>query len=531
MLRHNAAKKGLTTNGWGGCMFKDVLTVQGLWSYTEADLRMVVAHSVSRRGPRFELREEGGELWVGATESLERGSSFPQMAPPRPLPMVRHNTTPSVVPAQSHEPGGDSLSSVRIGVHTVQSADAADGDGAPVARSPGPSLGHSPARSSTWRCGPVRGAPRGRGNRGGRRYQPRGFVQGVALGEPENWGVTVKQIWDFWHDIKDDLLSYCADHGLDSMFRHVCRRAVCQYDHCSLPHVPMMALTEEEQDEVEDLKPTMHVVVGRYIKPRTMPHSCSYALMVNKDRGLKADTFISHSWNHPFGDFVSTLLDALDQADSVWVCSFALDQNADITEELGSNVLRSPFATALKAANEVILVFDGAVEPLSRSWCVYELYLATICDKKLDGWTHNWSRHLAGSLADRMRDLDVRRCSATNRDDHNRIMEAIRNKEDDVNNKVRKILRSVVKKVGAMSRDQGSPAGQHEHADDNAGEQGRPRGQSTEDQDEDDEGAGDTSWDQAVPGGCLEGDEAADTSWDQGVPEGLDDGGEADGWE
>ena len=59
----------------------------------------------------------------------------------------------------------------------------------------------------------------------------------------------------------------------------------------------------------------------------------------------------------------------------VWICSFALDQNADIGPQLGQGLEECPFALALKQANAVILLINENVEPLERSWCAYELFL------------------------------------------------------------------------------------------------------------------------------------------------------------
>ena len=47
----------------------------------------------------------------------------------------------------------------------------------------------------------------------------------------------------------------------------------------------------------------------------------------------------------------------------VWICSFALDQNADIGPQLGQGLEECPFALALKQANAVILLIDENVEP------------------------------------------------------------------------------------------------------------------------------------------------------------------------
>lgn len=340
----------------------------------------------------------------------------------------------------------------------------------PVDRSPSPCISRSESMpSSAGRGGGGRGrrttcwgkapapAARGKGGRGG--YRASSFVQGVTLAGPEYWAITVKQLCDLWSEIRDDMLLYCSDHQVDDRFRHICRQVPCHHDHHGAAHLPTSALEDQDLAGLHDLEPTMHVVVGRYIKPQTASAGCSYARMLNKGCERLADVFISHCWNHTFGDFVSTLRDALEQEDAVWICSFALDQNSDITAELGSDVQKSPFAVALKESSEVILVIDGSAEPLTRSWCVYEMYLATLLGKKLDVWTHNWSPKLFRQLTDRVTHLDVGNCSASNPKDHARIMQAIKGKEDDVNTGVRRSVVRAMKKVEAMSKDLGSPGG------------------------------------------------------------------------
>lgn len=279
----------------------------------------------------------------------------------------------------------------------------------------------------------------------GRGYDPRGFVQGVEHASPECWAVTVGQISELWNEIKDDLKSYSQDHQLVRQWQHVCINEKCKHDHKDVDSVPKSSLRKEELDSLKPLDPNMHLVVQRYIKPKTFEAGCSYALMLNKG-AQKANVFISHSWGHKFEDFVKTL-ELLDKEETVWVCSFALNQNSDISAELGSNVENSPFAKALKASDKVILVLDETAEPLTRSWCVYELYLATESSKRLDVKTHNYKLEVFHQLAQRVQDLDVCKCSASNPDDHDRIMKAIKSKEEDVNRKVKDIVRDKQKEI------------------------------------------------------------------------------------
>lgn len=120
---------------------------------------------------------------------------------------------------------------------------------------------------------------------------------------------------------------------------------------------------------------------------------------------VEVETFVSHCWNEPFQHFVATL-GTVRLNTGVWVCSFAMPQslglpsrfkpctsytsifwvvafsmqsvsilcllllrNVDISLQLKSEPMRSPFALALLKAECVLLAVDETFEPLRRSWC------------------------------------------------------------------------------------------------------------------------------------------------------------------
>lgn len=272
--------------------------------------------------------------------------------------------------------------------------------------------------------------------------------------DPALWGVTVKQIWNLWEEVEDDLTAYSNSHQLCNVggnFCHVCSQVPCS--HHERP-VSKDSLSQKEQEAFEPLIPNMHLVVSRYIKPRTnlVPRGCSYAALLNQEL-LKANTFVSHSWSHPFGDFASTLKDALDEDEAVWICSFALNQHSDLTAILGPDVFQSPFARALDACTQVILIVDQEVQALTRSWCVFEMYLTDKRGKKLDIWTHDWSKEQFEVLSQSVNALDVRKCSATNVQDHKSILKVIAGTEDELNRKVKKCVGQAQRKIKAMHRD------------------------------------------------------------------------------
>lgn len=64
------------------------------------------------------------------------------------------------------------------------------------------------------------------------------------------------------------------------------------------------------------------------------------------------------SYQENFEDFVWTLQTALSQDDVVWVCSFALNQNADIEQAISGELIDCPFAVALRHAVKQLVVLD-----------------------------------------------------------------------------------------------------------------------------------------------------------------------------
>jgi len=248
--------------------------------------------------------------------------------------------------------------------------------------------------------------------------------------QPQRWGIQLQQLTDFKNEIlneksSENLECYCKAHKftfIRGSCVHVCLSSPCPYgDHRGVPHVPVEGVPPQEH--LQTMLPNMHAVVARELKPRTKPYGCSYALLTNPE-GLEITSFVTHTWEEPFRHFVGTLEMALRPDDVVWVCSFALDQNADIKKLLDSDdLLRSPFAKALRHAPKLVVTLDEQLKVPERSWCAFEL-------EKASQWgipTFMWPYHLTRlqDLEDRVDQLDIRRASATDKTDQERIHQAI----------------------------------------------------------------------------------------------------------
>lgn len=258
--------------------------------------------------------------------------------------------------------------------------------------------------------------------------------------DAHNSGLTVQQIWSLWVDIKDELLDYSRCHLLDADNRHVCREANCKYH-------GVAKSASQGNSELKPMEPNMHLVVSRHVKPLTADkgpdgRGCSYATLLNGACPVPATHFVSHCWEHNFESFATALTRwACGQEIGVWVCSFALNQHGNIGEMLSDDICESPFALALGEAEKVLLVLDEKAMPLTRSWCVYEMYLAKERDmqpKILMDWS--LGPQSLFDLERKVKQLDLRKCTASQKSDHDRIMKEVGSKADHLNKMVRRCI-------------------------------------------------------------------------------------------
>ncbi|CAE8595310.1 unnamed protein product [Polarella glacialis] len=268
--------------------------------------------------------------------------------------------------------------------------------------------------------------------------------------------MTVAQLTEFYQAHIAELEAYCQLHLLDEGdCSHVCLRSPCPHDHGAAKFRPLHEVEEDLDDTKTETEHSrqrnlmralpldMHVVVAVCIKPLTSGWEgvLGYALQRNGATPQKVQTFVSHSWGQNFHDFVRTL-QTLRPETVLWICSFALPQNIDISNVLGICPGSSPFATALQRAERVVLAVDEAVEPLGRTWCCYEMYLTITSSKRLDIRAPRTSISLYCNIQERLSSMDIR-CSASCTEDHERIMKVIQGSEDIVNQKIREQIQDL----------------------------------------------------------------------------------------
>lgn len=250
---------------------------------------------------------------------------------------------------------------------------------------------------------------------------------------PMGWGMKVQFILQLWEFIKDDLEGYAAAHGVDERRQHTCFVDSCSWHH----HRDQKIGIHNASGEVRPLSANMHLVVQRYVKPWTAGRGAGLALMLNAGYVAKmtemqasslcnATVFISHTWSEKFRDFVTTLRDSLENDTVVWVCSFAIDQHADIAGSL-ANVESCPFAVAMSAATRVLVAADTTAEVLSRCWVVLEAEIAQQLGKPYDiSIPDNSDERAWEACGSKLMTLDVEQCAASRETDKLAILDYAR---------------------------------------------------------------------------------------------------------
>ena len=163
----------------------------------------------------------------------------------------------------------------------------------------------------------------------------------MASEDPSLWGISYSQLMSVYYEAKD-------------------------YYGTRFPNITMRDITQD------------------FIVPLCNDTGTSYALHQNP-AGLRADAFVSHSWDGPFSDFVDSIrkvFQCFASKPTLWICAFALVQGTDadcMKAQIGTEdpcLENSPFVAALKAAKKFVVVRNRKSDLYSRIWCVCELIFA-----------------------------------------------------------------------------------------------------------------------------------------------------------
>eukprot|EP00747_Dinoflagellata_sp_TGD_P136057 gnl/TRDRNA2_/TRDRNA2_175514_c1_seq1.p1 gnl/TRDRNA2_/TRDRNA2_175514_c1~~gnl/TRDRNA2_/TRDRNA2_175514_c1_seq1.p1 ORF type:complete len:359 (+),score=80.70 gnl/TRDRNA2_/TRDRNA2_175514_c1_seq1:419-1495(+) len=221
--------------------------------------------------------------------------------------------------------------------------------------------------------------------------------------DPALWGITVKQLYDFGAEVFGDHKKI-YDAGEDVIFTGLGHYADRNEKTCTqTPHGEW--IYNDTKKLPPEAETNMYDVVTNYVKPKTKGTNQSLAVMLNAKRPQKAEWFISHSWAEKFAYFIYVLCFNMFPkhfheakfpntghmglmqmllglrgvglaADSVmWICALAINQNADIGGEVGSSVMKSPFAVVLEQAPKMLVLYNGNIDLYTRVWCVLEAFI------------------------------------------------------------------------------------------------------------------------------------------------------------
>ena len=130
-------------------------------------------------------------------------------------------------------------------------------------------------------------------------------------------------------------------------------------------------------------------VCEKYIKPTTAPYQSSFCELlqhVEHPAVGPAQVFISHAWKYRFLDVCDALLEHFQtQPDIiVWFDLFVVNQHK--TSTLPFDWWTTTFQSAIRQFGHTVMVLSPWQDPipLTRAWCLWELYSAIITDCKFE---------------------------------------------------------------------------------------------------------------------------------------------------
>eukprot|EP00300_Choanocystis_sp_HF-7_P004465 c13451_g1_i1.p1 GENE.c13451_g1_i1~~c13451_g1_i1.p1 ORF type:complete len:817 (-),score=108.55 c13451_g1_i1:94-2544(-) len=227
---------------------------------------------------------------------------------------------------------------------------------------------------------------------------------------------------------------------------------------------------------------TTNDVCEAFVKPETQLSKSTYCdLLIASGQGdgvAKATVFISHAWKFLFLDVVDALcLHFRGEEDAVvlWFDLFSNNQHTAPTREF--KWWCNTFLSAIKSFGRTVMVlspWDDPV-PLTRAWCLFELYAAIQTDSRFeialppteDARFHREYAVKYGVFDDCLSRVDVRKSCATNYADQTRIHQAVQNSvgHSKVNSMVFEHLRAWVIRSAKEMLDKATQTNGPDHPD------------------------------------------------------------------
>jgi len=145
----------------------------------------------------------------------------------------------------------------------------------------------------------------------------------------------------------------------------------------------LLEFQEKVQEESRITYPVMTVreVVHQVVCPATASQpNLGYARLLNSERPLLGEAFISHSWDGPFVAFAEAVVEVFSswkRPPNLWISFLALSVHTVVPVRLRAAPQEAPWALALQRAKTVLLVRNLRCDVYKRLWCVFELYIAS----------------------------------------------------------------------------------------------------------------------------------------------------------
>jgi tetratricopeptide (TPR) repeat protein len=181
-------------------------------------------------------------------------------------------------------------------------------------------------------------------------------------------------------------------------------------------------------------------VCERFIKPVTESSQSSYCDFLRElkhEAVCEATVFISHAWKYNFLDVVDSLAHHFRQTLDVVVWFDLFSNNQHKAVELDFSYWATTFRSAIESFGRTVMVlapWDHPI-PLTRAWCLWELYCTAQTQSKFEvAMTGSARMHFiddvlvdsGGSINRMLSQIDVKNSECFKSEDRERIFEAIK---------------------------------------------------------------------------------------------------------
>eukprot|EP01040_Poterioochromonas_malhamensis_P010393 gene10393-11309_t len=154
--------------------------------------------------------------------------------------------------------------------------------------------------------------------------------------------------------------------------------------------------------EDERIDSTTEDICEKFIKPITLPFKCTYCEFLQCiDPSVigQSTVFISHAWKSRFFDVVDALLHYFSDEPEIIIWLDLFSSNHHQTPDRSFEWWENTFKTGISEIGRTVMLLApwGDFLPLTRTWCLWELYctIATGCDFDIAISTKSEARFIA----------------------------------------------------------------------------------------------------------------------------------------